>query len=218
MYAGGQRWCMRVLRRSPTAVTLALILAVFGCQQVAGLVGVRGLFALSNPLLARPWTVVTSVYAHASVPHLAGNALALALGGLVVERLTTNGRFHAFFVGVGALAGATQVVVVGLVGPLVPGVPAGVSVLGASGAVLGLYGYLLGANRLTERLVAGVELAPRIQLALGVVVAAAITLLTANPGAALVAHFTGLLLGLLAGRAHLLAPKGQVQERQPAVE
>ena len=209
---------MRVLRRSPTAVTLALVLAVFACQQVAGLLGWRGLFALSNPLFARPWTLVTSVYAHASVPHLVGNALALALGGLLVERVTTNGRFHAFFVCVGAFAGATQVVVVGLVGPLVPGVPAGVSVVGASGAILGLYGYLLGANRLTEWVVAGVSLAPRIQLALGVVLAAAITLLTANPGAALVAHFTGLLVGFLAGRAHLLAPKGQVRERQPAVE
>jgi len=45
---------MRALRRSPTAVTLALVLAVFACQQVAGLLGWRGLFALSNPLLARP--------------------------------------------------------------------------------------------------------------------------------------------------------------------
>ncbi|PSP86057.1 rhomboid family intramembrane serine protease [Halobacteriales archaeon QS_6_64_34] len=209
---------MRALRRSPTVVTLALILTVFACQQVAGLLGWRGLFALSNPLLARPWTLVTSVYAHAGVSHLVANALALALGGLVVERLTTGARFHAFFVGVGALAGATQVAVVGLVGPLVPGVPAQVSVLGASGAVLGLYGYLLGANRLTERFVAGVELAPWVQLTLGAALAAVITLLTANPGAALVAHFTGLLVGFLAGRAHLLAPGENTQKRQPTVD
>ena len=209
---------MRALRRSPTAVTLALVLAVFACQQVAGLLGWRGLFALSNPLLARPWTLVTSVYAHASVSHLVANALALALGGVLVERLTTRARFHAFFVTVGSLAGVTQVALVGLVGPLVPGMPARVAVLGASGAVLGLYGYLLGANRLTELLVAGVELAPRVQLVLGVVLAAVVTLLTANPGAALVAHFTGLLVGFLAGRAHLLAPSERTQDRQPAVE
>jgi len=209
---------MRALRRSPTVVTLALVLAVFAGQQVAGLLGWRGLFALSNPLLARPWTLVTSVYAHASVSHLVANALALALGGLLVERLTTRARFHAFFVTVGSLAGVTQVALVGLVGPLVPGMPAQVAVLGASGAILGLYGYLLGANRLTERLVAGIELAPRVQLALGVVLAALITVLTANPGAALVAHFTGLLVGFLAGRGQLLAPGGRAQERQPAVE
>ncbi|WP_262179022.1 rhomboid family intramembrane serine protease [Haloarcula laminariae] len=209
---------MRPLRQSPTVVTLALVLAVFACQQVAGLLGWRGLFALSNPLLARPWTLVTSVYAHENVSHLVANALALALGGLLVERATTGARFHAFFVGVGALAGATQVAVAGLVGPVVPGLPAKVTVLGASGAVFGLYGYLLGANRLTEWVVAGVELAPRVQLALGVVLAAVVTLLTANPGAALIAHFTGLLVGFLAGRGHLLAPSERPRERRPTVE
>jgi membrane associated rhomboid family serine protease len=87
-------------------------------------------------------------------------------------------------------------------------VPSAVSVLGASGAILGLYGYLLGSNRITETLVAGVELGARVQLLVGAVLAAAITLLTANPGAALIAHFTGFLFGFLSGRAHLLSPRG----------
>jgi membrane associated rhomboid family serine protease len=191
---------------SPTVTTLAVMAVVFVCQQVAGLVGLGGVFALSLPLLARPWTLVTSVYAHAGVSHLLGNAVALALGGLLVERTTTRGRFHTFFLAVGMLAGVTQVAVVGLLGPLLPGLPAAVGVLGASGAIFGLYGYLLGANRLTDRLVGGVELGVRAQVAIGAVLAAAITLLTANPGAALVAHFTGLLAGLFAGRSHLLAP------------
>jgi len=191
---------------SPTVTTLVVIAGVFVCQQVAGVVGLGGLFALSLPLLVRPWTLVTSVYAHAGLSHLLVNAVALALGGLLVERVTTSVRFHAFFLTVGVLAGVAQVVAVGLVGPLVPWIPARVSVLGASGAILGLYGYLLGSNRLTERFVGGVELSARAQVALGALLAAAITLLTANPGVALMAHFTGLLAGLLAGRAHLLAP------------
>mgnify|MGYP006293083733 CR=1 FL=1 len=209
---------MRFLRRSPTVVTLALILAVFVCQQVAAAVGLGGLFALSNPLLARPWTLVTSVYAHGGIPHVLGNAAALALGGLLVERLTTRARFHAFFVAVGALAGVAEVAVVGVVGPLVPWLPPGARVLGASGAILGLYGYLLGANRLTEWVVGGVELPPRVQLAAGVVLAAVITLLTASPNAALIAHFSGLLLGFLAGRGQLLSPTGSAEKRQPTVE
>ena len=200
---------MRRLTASPTLTTLALISLVFICQQAAGLFGLAGLFALSAPLAVRPWTIVTSVYAHAGLSHLFVNALALALGGLLVERLTTPTRFHSFFVAVGALSGVTQVVTAGLIGPLVPGLPARVSVLGASGAILGLYGYLLGGNWLTDRLVAGIELDARLQLALGAVLAAAITLLTASPGAALIAHFTGLLLGFLAGRARILAPGGQ---------
>jgi len=200
---------MRRLTASPTVTTLAIVAAVFVCQQAAGLVGLTGLFTLSAPFLARPWTIVTSVYAHAGLSHLFANALALALGGLLVERLTTPTRFHGFFIAVGALAGVTQVAVAGLVGPLVPGLPARVSVLGASGAILGLYGYLLGGNRITELLVGGVELGARLQLALGAVLATGITLLTASPGAALIAHFTGLLLGFLAGRAHVLSPGGR---------
>lgn len=197
---------MRALRDSPTLVTVALILAVFICQQVAAFVGLRGLFALSNPLLARPWTLVTNVYAHDGVTHLIGNALALALGGLLVEQVTTSARFHAFFVGVGALAGVTEVGI------------SGSGVLGASGAILGLYGYLLGGNRITEWVVGGVALSPRVQLALGAVLAALITLLTASPRAALIAHFTGFLVGFLAGRDHLLAPAEDSRERSPVVE
>ncbi|MFC6756596.1 hypothetical protein ACFQER_07730 [Halomicroarcula sp. GCM10025894] len=45
---------MRALRRSPTLVTLALVLAVFACQELAGLLGWRGLFALSNPCFPGP--------------------------------------------------------------------------------------------------------------------------------------------------------------------
>ena len=206
---------MRRLTASPTVATLALVAAVFVCQQAAGLIGLTGVFTLSTPLTARPWTILTSVYAHAGLSHLAANALALALGGLLVERLTTPTRFHGFFLAVGALAGVTQVAVAGLFGPAVPGLPARVSVLGASGAILGLYGYLLGSNRVTERLIAGIELGVRLQLALGAVLATAITLLTASPGTALIAHFTGLLVGFLAGRAHVLAPGGR--GRKPTV-
>ncbi|WP_254272832.1 rhomboid family intramembrane serine protease [Haloarcula marina] len=199
----------RRLVGSPTLVTLAALVAVFALQQVVGLVArQRTLFALSNPLFAQPWTLVTSVYAHASLTHLLANAVALAFAGLALERTTTSARFHGFFVGVGALSGVAQVAFAGLVGSLLPGVPASVSVLGASGAIFGLFGYLLASNRLTETVVGGFSLSPRVQLAVGGLLAALITLLTANPGVALVAHFTGLLLGFFAGRTHLLRPRG----------
>ncbi|MBX0295985.1 rhomboid family intramembrane serine protease [Haloarcula nitratireducens] len=208
---------MRRPAESPTVVTLGLIVGVFALQQLAGFVGgERTLFALSNPLLDRPWTLVTSVYAHAGPSHLLANAAALALAGLLLERRTTNARFHGFFVTVGALSGVTQVAMAGLVGSFVPGIPAHVSVLGASGAIFGLFGYLLAANRITETVVGGFELDPRVQLALGGVLAAVITLLTANPGVALLAHFTGLLLGFLAGRAHLLRSADGAPATDPA--
>ena len=199
------------LTGSPTVTTVGVLAVVFLCQKLFSLVGLGGLFALSLPLVARPWTIVTSVYAHDSLAHLLVNTLGLALGGLLVERVTTSARFYGFFLAVGAVAGVMQVTVLGLFG-------ARVSVLGASGAILGLYGYLLGSNRLTEALVAGVELSARVQVVLWTGVAAVITLLTANPEAALVAHFTGLVLGLFAGRVHLLAPRGGRHANRPTAE
>lgn len=198
---------MKSLRESPTVVTLALIAVVFVAQQGVGLVTAqRRLFALSPPLFSRPWTLVTSVYAHNGLSHLLANAAGLALTGGIIERQTTPLRFHAFFVSTGALAGVSQVSITSLVGPLVPGMASHVSVLGASGAVFALLSYLLAANRLTDTVVGGFNLSGDAQLVLAGVVAAAITLATANPGVALIAHFTGLLLGFLAGRAHLLRP------------
>jgi membrane associated rhomboid family serine protease len=73
------------------------------------------------------------------------------------------------------------------------------AVLGASGAILALVGYVLAGNRVSDSVLAAAPLSERAVLVVFVLVAAAVTLLTAGPGVALVAHFTGLLLGLLAG-------------------
>jgi len=198
------------LLRSPTVATLALFLAVFVVQRlvrvVAGGVTMQSLFALTTPVTANPWTVLTSVYAHGSLSHLLANAVALAFVGVLLERETTPARFHAFVLVTGALSGLAEVWLAATVGSVVGGVPAQVAVLGGSGAIFALAGYLLASNRLTERVVGTVQVSPRVQLAALAVIAVVVTLATASPGVALVAHFTGLLLGLLAGRAHLLRP------------
>lgn len=212
------------LLRSPTLALLAVLVAVYALQSLVALLAdpptMRSLFALSTPVVANPWTVVTSVYAHSGVGHLVANAVALALVGFPLERETTPLRFHAFFLATGALAGLAEVWLAATVGTLVsalvtavpplagvlPGVPSQVSVIGASGAVFALMGYLLTSNRLTDRVVGNVQLSPRAQIALFALVAAAITYLTASPQVALVAHFTGLLLGLVTGRLHVLRP------------
>jgi membrane associated rhomboid family serine protease len=187
--------------RSPTVQTLALLAIVFVGQQLvavfAGGVAVAGLFVLALPLSVNPWTLVTSVYAHAGLGHLLVNAAALLVVGLIVERATTRARFHAFFVTTGALAGSVEVVVSGLVGE-----PTGV--LGASGAIFALAGYVLAANPLSNAAFGFVEPSRRVQLVAFVLLAVAVTLATGAPGVALVAHFTGLLVGLVAGRARLL--------------
>jgi membrane associated rhomboid family serine protease len=122
--------------RSPTAELLGIFALVFLAQGVGDLVGL-GLawFALALPLTVAPWTLVTSVYAHATVGHLLANVLGLALVGFALERLTTRVRFHAYVLATGILSGVAELLVGGLLG-------GATAVLGASGAILALYGYV----------------------------------------------------------------------------
>jgi membrane associated rhomboid family serine protease len=187
--------------RSPTLETLALFVVVFVVQQMVGMISRQlafGLFVLAPPIEVRPWTLLASVYAHAGLGHLLSNAVVLVLVGFAVERVTTRWRFHAFVAAVGMAAGVAQVVVSGLVGPES-------AVLGASGAVFGLLGYLLTGNPVTDAVMGWLPLGGRARIALLLVLALGVTLLTAAPGVALVAHFTGFVLGLLAGRVRLIS-------------
>ncbi len=196
------------LRGRPTLQTLVVIGVVFLVQQVTGLLGgLRyALFVLDVTVAARPWSAVTHVYAHANVGHLLANAVGLALAGSLVARRTTTLRFHAFFVLVGGLAGLAQVFLGGLLGA-----PAGV--VGASGAIFGLFGYLLTGNPVAAGLFDRLDLSVRAQVAVFLVVAVAVTLATASPRAALVGHGVGLALGLAAGRVRALDVS---PARQPA--
>lgn len=183
---------------SPTITLLGLLGIVFLLQIVVGLFGGAPFaFGLAWPLTRHPWTLVTSVFAHSGPFHLAANALGLALVGIILERRTASWRFYTFFIGVGILAGVTEVTLGRLMGQ-------SVTVLGASGAVFGLFGYLLAGNPLSETVAGRVSLSPRATVILLVIVAGMITWLTRGRGVALAAHFTGLLVGLVAGRAHLL--------------
>jgi membrane associated rhomboid family serine protease len=190
---------------SPTLETLAVVFAVFVVQSALGFVGSAlapfAAFALAPPLDHRPWTLVTSVYAHANLTHLLTNAAALAVFGLVVERATTRLRFHAFFVATGALAGVAQVLVSGAVGQPT-------AVLGASGAVMALLGYLVTGNRLSRGLLARFDPGPKVRWVVYLVLAAGVVLATAGPRVALVAHATGFILGLVSGRLGLLRVRG----------
>jgi membrane associated rhomboid family serine protease len=187
-------------RGSPTLTTIVLFVAVFALEAIGGLVGLWGpLFVLAPPLSTNPWTIVTSVYAHAGVGHLVTNSVALLLPGLLVERQTTALRYHGFFLASGATAGVAQITVTGLLGD-----PSGV--LGASGAVFAVIGYVLAANRLSAAVADVVTVSRRVTLALFAVIAVAVTVATGAPGVALIAHGIGLLLGLLAGRARVLRP------------
>jgi membrane associated rhomboid family serine protease len=179
---------------APVFELLFVFVAVYFFQFVTAFAGLVGsLFVLSPPLSQNPWTVVTSIYAHDGVGHLFSNAIALVLFGWPVARATTRVRFHLFFIVSGAVAGITQILVSDAAG-----------VLGASGAVFALLGYLIAGNRLSSSLARAVRVPMWVTLLVFVVIAAAVTLATASPGVALIAHFAGLLVGLIAGRVGLL--------------
>jgi membrane associated rhomboid family serine protease len=187
----------------PTLTTLSLFLVVFAAQVGGAAVGVGAeLFALAVPLERRPWTVVLSVYAHANLAHLVANSVALLVVGPLVARVTTPARFHAFFVAAGALAGIAQVVATAPVG--------GPPVVGASGAIFALLGYLLVGNRASEWALSWLPLGWTGRLLLFGALAAAVTLAMAAPGVALVAHFTGFLVGTVTGYVRLLHKSRQV--------
>lgn len=190
---------------SPIAELLIVFALVFAAQVVSALADLVGaLFVLSPPISEDPWTLATSVYAHESIQHLVSNAIALVLFGWPVARATTRVRFHLFFLLSGVLAGVSQILLSDAAG-----------VLGASGAVFALLGYLLASNRLSSGVASMVRLPAWVALVVFVVVAAGLTIATAEPGVALVAHFTGLLFGLIAGRFRVLRP-GRTTGASPA--
>ncbi|MFC7136284.1 rhomboid family intramembrane serine protease [Halobaculum litoreum] len=182
-----------------TLVAMALVSAVFW---VVGLVArplAAFLFVLSPPTLAHPWTIATSVYAHAGVGHLLSNAVVVVVAGVPVAAATTRLRFHAFVLGTGALAGLAQVWIGGLVAPT--------GVVGISGAAFALVGYVAAANPAADalgRVAARLGVPPRVVVVAVGVAALAVTLAFSPAGSALVAHLVGLLLGVVAGRLRLL--------------
>lgn len=189
---------MNPVERSPTVQTLLVFVGVFLLQALGGVVGLGpAWFVLAAPLDVHPWTLVTSVYAHGSVGHLLANGVAFAVLGFTLERATTRLRFHAFVVLTGMVAGVAEVVLSGLVGD-----PTGV--LGASGAVFAMLGYLLVGNPVTAPFLSWLKLSWRTQLLIFAGIAAAVTVFTAASGVALIAHFTGFLVGLVSGRLRLL--------------
>lgn len=188
------------MARGPTAVieTLVVFGLVFATQVAVPSIGLEAaVFALALPLEVHPWTLVTSVYAHASLPHLLANAVALVVVGLLAARRTSRLRFHTFFAITGALAGVTTV----LVGAATGGATA---VVGASGAIFALIGYLLAGNLATEALVGRLTVSRRMWTVVVTGLAVVVAVTTGGPGVALTAHVTGFLLGVGAGRLHLL--------------
>ena len=181
-----------------TAEIMVIAIAMFVLQVLLGTIGLGiELFALATPLSHQPWTIVTSVYAHGNLDHLIANLIGLLIFGLLVERRSTRYRLHGFVLVTGVLAALAQVLVATLFG-------VNAYVVGISGAVFALMGYSMTSNPVTESVIGWFELNARTQIVIMIVIAVVITWVTRAEQAALFGHFTGFLLGMVAGRIHVL--------------
>jgi membrane associated rhomboid family serine protease len=169
------------------AVTVVTSLAVDFAPQIGDTL--FEILALVKPLVAvgELWRLVTVTLVHGGLIHLGFNMYALWLAGPFVERLYGRWGFLALYV-VAAVGGSLMSFALGTGSP--------VSV-GASGAIMGLFGILIAAEAVHRPMVDRASRALAGQL----VGAAAITLIYGfvAPGIDNWAHAGGLVTGLLLG-------------------
>lgn len=190
-----------------TYVFLATMAAVFvleivtapalffgGSSNAAQVERFQSLFTIDARFLARPWTIVTSIFAHGGFNHLFLNGLVLLFFGRTTERLIGTRRFTLLFLGAGALAGIAQVV---LSAALFPGDAGGA--LGASGAIQGIMGTLVILAPTLTVLVFFVIPAPLWALTIFYVLYDLLFNIMPGSGVAGIAHLSGLAVGLAYG-------------------
>lgn len=184
-------------------VTYSLIgicVAVFLVQWVTP--GLTNRFAFA-PITGwvEPWRFVTAMFLHSprSLLHIGFNMYALFVLGSYLEPLMGRARFLALYL-ISGIGG--QVAVLLLAGsPTVTGLATGqddawiTAVVGASGAIFGLFGALIVLNRHLNRSVAGIYGIVLLNAAIGFIV----------PGIAWQAHLGGFVTGIAGAGVIVLA-------------
>lgn len=172
---------------SPTLVFSLILIAVYIAVGFMGGDLVNPLLPLAlaqcdGPLPVYPWTLVTSIFLHAGIIHIASNILFLLIFGFILEEQVTKTRWVATFFLTG-VAGNLTFVGADLAGFFLTGFPnprflsCGV---GASGAVYGIMGAATGLR--------------------GVILIIFIAGLDIFAGGGFFAHIGGLITGLLLRR------------------
>jgi rhomboid protease GluP len=135
----------------------------------------------------QPWRLLTCIFIHAGIVHIGFNMYVLWDIGRLIERMCGIGRYVLFYL----LCGLGGSITSALVHPRVVSV-------GASGAIFGLYGILLGFV-LRHRRVLPENVYKRVGTNAGVFVVYNIIFSVAASGVDLSAHLGGLGTGLLIG-------------------
>ncbi len=172
------------MRYKATIVLVALCLTLFLMQTIFG-DDMTDLLVLNSSLASeRPWTIITSMFAHVDPNHLMYNMLALVLFGIILESIVDTDKFVIIYFTAGLAAGITSI----LFYPVT---------LGASGAIFGVLGTLAVLRPRMPVYVSFVPM-PMIFAALAWAAGDMIGLFVPSQIAS-AAHLTGLAIGLLAG-------------------
>lgn len=177
-----------------TIQTVSILILVF-IIQLTGVI-TNNLFTLTYPLLSNPVSLIVNVYSHIGLTHLTSNLIGLIIFGLIVETVTDWKRFHLFFITTGVISASTQVIYNSLI------IGSNVGVIGASGAIFGLIGYVFTGNKITVSFMDSIGLIGKTTLI--IISSVIITLSTGGANVALVAHATGFIIGCITGYYQIL--------------
>ena len=178
-----------------TYVLLGLIGVVYAAQWLTGGF-VTQLMLYWPPITAiEPWRMVTTMFVHStsSVFHIVFNGYSLYILGTLVERLIGRGRFLTLFL----LSGVGGSVAVLWLSPAS-------AVIGASGAIFGLFGALF----VIQRTFGGANVQLLIVLGLNLVLGFVV------PGISWQAHIGGLVIGALVAWIYVSTRSDEKPTRQ----
>lgn len=184
-----------------TYTLIGLCVAVYVLQILPGSTVTQTLFYWPAVTAFEPWRMITASFLHSpnAFFHILANMWALWVLGQALEPILGRVRFLALYL-LSALGGSVSV--------LVLADPAGLSwrtpVLGASGAIFGLFGVLLVVQRVTRGPLTQIVALLAINAAIGFVV----------PGISWEAHLGGFVTGLAGALLLVRAParhRGPVQ-------
>lgn len=134
-------------------------------------------------LSGEPWRLVTAMFLHAGVLHLALNMVALFVGGRVVERLLGRPSFLAIYLVSGLVGGIATLSRTAMI-----------VTVGASGAVFGVFGALF-AYLVAHRARLDPEVRARQMKSMGTFLGLNLVIGISVPGISLAAHIGGFVAG-----------------------
>ncbi|MGO3227019.1 MAG: rhomboid family intramembrane serine protease [Agrococcus casei] len=168
------------LVRRPQGVTLSIVVVTAAISLIAMIVSpITDLLAFQGEVaIFQPWRLITAALLHGGIMHLALNMLALWMLGPALEQAMGKLPFIATYI-VTALAGSVAVPLLG----------SNSWVVGASGAIFGLFGVYIGLQRVVGKVDMSLLVIVGINLAYGFFVS----------GVAWQAHVGGLIAGFIIG-------------------